>query len=127
MDRIDIHIEVPAVKHEELIKQDEGEPSSDIRQRVVKARNIQLERFKTEQIVSNAQMTEKHLKKYCKLDASCLNLLEMAIKKMGFSARAYSRIIKVARTIADISEEKKILDKHILEAIQYRTLDKKVF
>ncbi len=124
MDRIDIHIEVPSVKHEDLFKKEEGESSDKIRERVVKARKIQIERFKKDNIFCNAQMNEKLQKKYCKLDEKCISILEMAIKRMGFSARAYSRIIKVARTIADIDDSPNIKSNHILEAIQYRTLDK---
>ncbi len=124
MDRIDIHIEVPEVKHIDLLKQDDGESSLSIRERVVKARNIQIARFEKDKIYSNAQMSEKHLKKYCKLNQNCISLLEIAIKKMGFSARAYSRIIKVSRTIADIDASEEIREQHILEAIQYRAFDK---
>ena len=127
MDRIDIQIEVPAVKHNELLADSYSESSKSIRERVIKARNIQINRFENEKIFSNSQMGESELKKYCKLDSNCLKLIETAIKKMGFSARAYSRIIKVARTIADLDSSKDIQDKHILEAIQYRTLDKKLF
>jgi len=127
MDRIDIHIEVPAVKYKDLTNQEEGEPSAEIRKRVVKAREIQLERFKNEKIYNNSQMRERHLKKYCKLNSKCLKILEMAIRKMGFSARAYSRIIKVARTIADLDESNEIMEKHILEAIQYRSFDKEKY
>ncbi len=127
MDRIDIHIEVPSVKYDDLIKQEEGEPSYEIRKRVVKAREIQLERFKNEKIYNNSQMREKHLKKYCKLNSKCLKILEMAIRKMGFSARAYSRIIKVARTIADLDNSIEIKENHILEAIQYRSFDKEKY
>ncbi len=124
MDRIDIHIEVPSVKHEDLLNQKEAEPSAKIRERVVKAREIQLKRFSKDNIFCNAQMSEKLLKKYCKLNKKCLELLETAIKRMGFSARAYSRIIKVSRTIADLDLSDEIFEKHILEAIQYRAFDK---
>jgi len=125
MDRIDIQIEVPAVKHKDLLNPDSSESSMVIRERVINARNIQINRFKDENIFCNAQMNEKEMKRYCKLNSSCLKLMEMAIQKMGFSARAYSRIVKVARTIADLDNSEEILDKHILEAIQYRTLDRK--
>ncbi len=127
LDRIDIQIEVPAVKHSDLIKQEEGESSEKIRERVIKARELQLERFKNEKIFSNAQMTEKHIKNYCKLNSSCLKILENAIKNFGFSARAYSRIIKLSRTIADLENSSDIKEKHIFEALQYRTLDKEKY
>jgi magnesium chelatase family protein len=125
MDRIDIHVEVPSVKHEELLNHKQGEPSEKIRERIVKARKIQLERFQNENIYCNAQMNEKLLKKYCKLDKEGLKIIEIAIKKLGFSARAYSRILKVSRTIADLEFSENIFTDHILEAINYRTLDKK--
>ncbi len=125
MDRIDIQIEVPAVKHSDLVSSSYSENSKTIRERVIEARNIQINRFKNESFFCNAQMGEKELKKYCYLDSKCLGLLKMAIEKMGFSARAYSRIVKVARTIADLDNSEQIQDKHILEAIQYRTLDRK--
>ncbi len=127
LDRIDIQIEVPAVKHSDLIKQEDGEPSEKIRERVIKAREIQIDRFKNEKIFSNAQMTEKHIKKFCKLSPSCLKILENAIKNFGFSARAYSRIIKLSRTIADLENSADIKEKHIFEALQYRTLDKEKY
>ena len=124
MDRIDIHIEVPSVKHEDLLNNEEGESSEKIRERVINARERQLKRFYKSNIYCNAQMNEKMINKYCKLDRKCLKLLETAIKRMGFSARAYSRIIKVARTVADLDNSANITSNHILEAIQYRTLDK---
>ncbi len=124
MDRIDIHIEVPSVKHEDLLNNEEGEPSEKIRERVINARERQLKRFNRSNIYCNAQMNEKMISKYCKLDGKCLKLLETAIKRMGFSARAYSRIIKVARTVADLDNSINITSNHILEAIQYRTLDR---
>ncbi len=127
LDRIDIQIEVPAVKHEDLLKQEEGEVSKEIRKRVIKAREVQLKRFKNEKIYCNSQMTEKHIKKFCKLDSKCMKILENAIKNFGFSARAYSRIIKLSRTIADIEGSGEIRENHIFEALQYRTLDKEKY
>ena len=127
LDRIDIQIEVPSVKHKDIISQKEGEPSETIRKRVVAAREVQINRFKDEKIYCNAQMTEKHLKKYCKLNEKCLKILENAIKNFGFSARAYSRIIKLARTISDLENSSEIEEKHIFEALQYRALDKEKY
>ncbi len=123
MDRIDIQIEVADVKYSDLVKQVEGEPSEKIRERVILARNIQLERLKNDKIFTNSQMEEVHLKKYCKLSSNCLKLLENASKKLKFSARTFSRIIKVARTIADLSNEENIKEQHLLEAIQYRSIE----
>ena len=124
MDRIDIHIEVPAVKYRDLASRDAGEPSSEIKRRVDTARKIQLERFKGMKIYSNAQMTNRHIKKYCQIDEASQKLLEMAIDRFGLSARAYTRILKVARTIADLEGREHIQAVHLSEAIQYRTLDR---
>jgi magnesium chelatase family protein len=124
MDRIDIHIEVPAVKYRDLASRDAGEPSAEIKRRVDRARKIQLERFKGMKIYSNAQMTNRHIKKYCQIDEASQKLLEMAIDRFGLSARAYTRILKVARTIADLEGQEHIQAVHLSEAIQYRTLDR---
>ena len=102
MDRIDIHIEVPAVKYRDLASREAGEPSREIKRRVDAARRIQLNRFKGMKIYSNAQMTNRHIKKFCQIDEASQKLLELAIDKFGLSARAYTRILKVARTIADL-------------------------
>jgi magnesium chelatase family protein len=127
-DRIDIHIEVPAVKFKELSSERFGEKSEVIRQRVVSARKIQLERFKNEKgIFSNSDMNSKALKKYCPIGDDCKMLLKNAIEKLGLSARAYDRIIKVARTIADLEGVEKISTAHIAEAIQYRSLDRNLW
>ena len=125
MDRIDLHIEVDSVNYEDLSDDRLEEKSADIKKRVDKARKIQLERFKNTKIYSNAQMGEKEFKDYCKLDLASTDLVEMAFRKLNLSARAYNRILKVARTIADLDGKEKIERQHILEAIQYRTLDKK--
>ncbi len=125
LDRIDIHIEVPAVSYQELKSKPAGESSSEIRKRVNKARLIQLNRFKDDNIFCNSQMTSKMLRKYCILNEDCHNLIKKAIDHSGFSARVYDRILKVARTIADLNGEKEIKPEYISEAIQYRTLDKK--
>jgi magnesium chelatase family protein len=124
MDRIDIHIEVPAVKYRDLSSRDPGEASREIKKRVDAARGTQLERFKGMKIYSNAQMTNRHIKKYCQIDEDSQRLLEMAIDRFGLSARAYTRILKVARTIADLEGEESIQAPHLSEAIQYRTLDR---
>ena len=102
MDRIDIHIEVPAVKYRDLASREAGEPSREIKRRVDAARRIQLNRFKGMKIYSNAQMTNRHIKKFCQIDETSQKLLELAIDKFGLSARAYTSILKVARTIADL-------------------------
>lgn len=125
MDRIDLHIEVDSVKYEDLSDDRLEEKSADIKKRVDKARKIQLERFKNTNIYSNAKMGEKEFKEYCKLDLASTDLVEMAFRKLNLSARAYNRILKVARTIADLDGKENIERQHILEAIQYRTLDKK--
>jgi magnesium chelatase family protein len=124
MDRIDIHIEVPAVKYRDLASREAGEPSREIKRRVDAARRIQLNRFKGMKIYSNAQMTNRHIKKFCQIDETSQKLLELAIDRFGLSARAYTRILKVARTIADLEGAENILAGHLSEAIQYRTLDR---
>jgi magnesium chelatase family protein len=124
LDRIDIHIEVPALRYKELSSKREGEPSHVVRKRVNNCRKIQLERFKGTKIYCNAQMTQKLLKKYCQIDSSSHQILQMAIDKLGLSARAYTRILKISRTIADLNNEENILTHHISEAIQYRSLDR---
>jgi magnesium chelatase family protein len=125
LDRIDIHIHVNPVKYQELSSKIESEKSEVIRERVVKAREIQIRRFKNVHgIFSNANMNSKEIKKFCDLDNDCENLLKTAIAKLGLSARAYDRILKVGRTIADLAGEEKISTSHLSEAIQYRTLDR---
>ena len=125
MDRIDLHIEVDAISFEELTFHQLEESSANIKQRVNQARDIQLKRFEGSKNYSNAKMSEKEFKEYCKLDKESTDLLEMAFRKLNLSARAYNRILKVARTIADLDGSVDIKKQHILEAIQYRSLDKK--
>ena len=125
MDRIDLHIEVDSVNYEDLTTSRLEEPSSEIKKRVNNARKIQLERFKGSKIYSNSKMNEKEFNKFCALDKECADLLEHAFNKLNLSARAYNRILKVARTIADLDGKSNIEKAHILEAIQYRSLDKK--
>ncbi|MEW6108027.1 MAG: YifB family Mg chelatase-like AAA ATPase [Nitrospirota bacterium] len=124
LDRIDIHIEVPGVPYKELSTDYSGERSESIKERVVKAHNIQLERFKKDKIYCNSQMKTRHIKKYCVLKDDALSLLETAMHKLGLSARAYTRILKLSRTIADLESSEDIQSQHISEAIQYRTLDR---
>ena len=125
LDRIDIHVEVPAVKFDELRKKSKGEPSSTIRQRVEVAREIQLKRFQERKgIYCNAHMGPREIKEFCKLDDDSEDLLKTAIERLGLSARAYFRVLKVARTIADLEGKQDIEIHHISEAIQYRTLDR---
>ena len=125
MDRIDLHIEVDSINYEDLTESRLEEPSAEIKKRVNKARDIQLNRFKGSNIYSNAKMGEQEFKKYCKLDKTSSDLLEMAFRKLHLSARAYNRILKVARTIADLDGKENIEKQHLMEAIQYRSLDKK--
>ena len=127
LDRIDIHVEVPPVKYKELSSDTGGENSFSIRKRVNSARDIQKNRFSKLSIYSNAQMTPRYVRKFSKPDEKGLKLLETAIDKLGLSARAYDRILKVSRTIADLESSENVLSNHISEAIQYRSLDREVF
>jgi len=125
MDRIDLHIEVPAVKFDELSSKEKGETSKVIRERVLKTRDIQEKRFiNYEGVYHNAQMTAKLLEQFCEIDDSGQTLLKLAMNKMGLSARSYARILKVSRTIADLENSKDIKPNHIAEAIQYRSMDR---
>ena len=125
MDRIDLHIEVDAISYDELTLRTLGESSAEIKKRVENARAIQRNRFKDSNMTQNAKMGDKEFKEYCVLDKESTSILEMAFKKLNLSARAYTRILKVARTIADLEGSENIKKAHILEAIQYRSLDKK--
>jgi magnesium chelatase family protein len=128
LDRIDIHIEVPAVPYKELSQEYSGERSEEIRKRVVAAREVQLERFKHDKkVYSNGQMKTRHVKKYCRLNSNAQTLLDTAMQKLGLSARAYTRILKLSRTIADLEAFEDIQSHHISEAIQYRTLDRGLY
>ena len=128
LDRIDIHCEVPAVRFRELTGQKKGETSAEVRERVNAARRVQAARFKgRDKIFSNSQMTSRDIKKFCEIDIESQRLLEMAVERLGFSARAYTRILKVARTISDLEGDPAIRPHHISEAIQYRTLDRAVY
>lgn len=125
MDRIDMHIEVDNVKYADLQSESLEESSESVKTRVDSARQIQLERFKQSKNYSNSKMNDVQLKKYCKLDEESQDVLKLAFESYGLSARAYSRILKVARTIADLDGKPNIELEHIMEAISYRTLDKK--
>ena len=125
LDRIDLHVEVTPVPFSELSKEKNSEPSSEIRKRVISARKLQTERYNTsEGIYSNSQMRTKDLKTYCNLSEASNSLLKTAMERLGLSARAYDRILKVARTIADLDSSQNIETNHIAEAIQYRSLDR---
>jgi magnesium chelatase family protein len=125
LDRIDIHCEIQAVPFAQLSQLQPGEPSAVIRERVIKARKIQEERFKDQKgIHCNAMMTEKMVHQYAEPDAASLDMLRMAMERLKLSARAYSRILKVARTIADLDGSEKVQSNHIAEAIGYRNLDR---
>lgn len=125
LDRIDLHVHVNPVKYQDLSSKVDAEKSEIVRERVIKAREIQLKRFKDRKgIYANSSMGSKEIKEFCKIDSDCENLMKMAITKLGLSARAYDRILKVSRTIADLSGEQNISTSHISEAIQYRSLDR---
>ena len=125
MDRIDIQVEVDSVSYKDLNKDQKEECSADIKKRVDKARNIQLERFKNSKTFSNAKMSVPQTKKFCQMSKECQNLMEQAFNSLKLSARAHDRILRVARTIADLEGEENILPQHIAEAISYRSLDRK--
>ncbi len=125
LDRIDIHIEVSPVEYNDLKGDREEESSLIIRERVKRARDIQINRYRNQRIFNNSQIPNKDIKKYCKLTNSSENIMNQAFKKYKFSGRTYNKLLKVSRTIADLDGEEVIQDKHILEAIRYRTLDDK--
>jgi len=127
LDRIDIHIEAPALSINELRQEKPGESSETIRLRVQTARNRQQARFTGSKITSNARMTHAQIRKHCVIDSTLGDLLQHAMEQLSLSARAYDRILKVARTIADLAAADNIESNHLLEAIQYRSLDRNVF
>ena len=124
LDRIDIHIDVPPLKHRELGGEPSGESSAVIRERVQRARQIQQERFRRSKAYCNAQMSTRQIRKHCQVEGEAKSLLELAMERLGLSARAYDRILKVARTVADLEGAEGIQASHIAEAIQYRSLDR---
>jgi len=125
LDRIDIHIEVTPVPFEKLSEERNGETSVEIRKRVIAARDIQTKRFKnSDKVHYNAQMNTRHIHEHCALDDASKTLLKTAMERLNLSARAYDRILKVSRTIADIEAVEHINGNHISEAIQYRSLDR---
>ncbi len=126
LDRIDIQVEVPTLRYQELATKDAGESSEIIRQRVNAARALQLQRFEKTRLHANAQMSTREIKRYCVVKDDAERLLETAINKLGLSARAYSRVLKVGRTIADLAGAEDIQASHIAEAIQYRSLDRRM-
>lgn len=125
LDRIDLHVEVTPVPFSELSKAENSEPSAAIRDRVIAAREIQAERYKDlDGIYANAQMSSKQLKEICVISQAGQTLLKAAMDKLNLSARAYDRILKVSRTIADLAQSPDIKVEHLAEAIQYRSLDR---
>ena len=127
LDRIDIHVEAPALSISELRSSEPGENSASIQARVQAARERQRARFRGSKTLSNARMTHAQIREYCRIDAAMGNLLQQAMEQLSLSARAYDRILKVARTIADLADEEQISSNHLLEAIQYRSLDRNLF
>ena len=124
MDRIDIHIEVTPVPFSELSAERQSEKSVDVRERVITARKVQQQRYTGKKIHCNAQMGSKELREICRIDTVGQALLEKAMDRLGLSARAYDRILKVSRTIADMAASPDIRTEHLAEAIQYRSLDR---
>jgi magnesium chelatase family protein len=125
LDRIDLHVEVPAISYDELSTKADGEPSAAIRERVIKARQRQQLRYAGEGISKNADLTSPMSKKYCTLSAEAESLLKQSFDKLDLSARGYYRILKVARTIADLADSDRIELPHITEALRFRGMDKK--
>ncbi|MBF0510046.1 MAG: ATP-binding protein, partial [Deltaproteobacteria bacterium] len=128
MDRIDLHVDVPAVPFKDLTAPAAGtETSQTIRARVERARTVQQDRLsKHRRVTCNARMTSKMVQTFCAIDEKSSKLLERAVDKLGLSARAYTRVLKISRTIADLSQTDGITSEHILEALQYRTLDRRM-
>lgn len=125
LDRIDLHVEVTPVPFNELSSHRKSETSAEVRERVLKAREMQAKRFQgTEGVYANAQMSSKQLKEICVIDSIGQTLLKTAMERLNLSARAYDRILKVSRTIADLSASEAIKPEHLAEAIQYRSLDR---
>ena len=124
MDRIDIHLNVAQVKFDDMRSEKKGESSAVIKERVNRAREIQLNRYKNEGIYSNSQLSAPQIERYCEIDDDTSALLKSAFEKLGMSARGYSRILKVSRTIADLEGAPDIKKEHVLQAISFRSLDR---
>ena len=124
LDRIDIHLEVPPVPFREMSDERIGTGSGEMREQVIRARDIQRERFGQDRIQLNGRMTPRQIRKHCKLDSDAESLLKQAMEQMGLSARAHDKILRVSRTIADLDGSEKIQSHHLSEAINYRTLDR---
>ncbi len=124
IDRIDIHVEVPSVQYKDLTSTSTSESSEEIRGKITEARNIQLERFKGLKYTTNSRMSAKQIKKHCLLDNQSEELLHQAMTELGISARAYNKILKTSRTIADLDHSDNVHIEHLSEAIQYRSLDR---
>ena len=126
LDRIDIHVEVPAVRYRDLTARETGEPSAAIKARIERAREIQKRRFAGDETLFNAHLSNRQIRTICTIDEDSRQLIEMAVDRLGLSARAHTRILKVARTIADLEGLPEIRSSHVAEAIQYRSLDRRV-
>jgi magnesium chelatase family protein len=127
LDRIDLHVEVPLVEYRELATASSGEKSERIRERVMQARDLQRKRFAGSATQTNSAMGARQVKEHCQLDAESMTYLEHAMEQLNFSARAHDRILKVARTLADLAGSEAIRPNDVLEAIQYRSLDRNLF
>jgi magnesium chelatase family protein len=127
LDRIDLHIEVPAVPFAELSATADGTNTASMRESVFKARAVQAERFGAGAGAMNSRMSPRQLRKFCHLDADCQGLLQSAMEELGLSARAHDRILRMSRTIADLDGNANILASHLSEAIQYRSLDRRLW
>ncbi len=124
LDRIDIHVEVPNVQYKDLTSTSTGESAEEIRGKITEARNIQLERFRGLKYTTNSRMSARQIKKHCLLDNQAEELLHQSMTELGISARAYNKILKVSRTIADLDHSNNVRIEHLSEAIQYRSLDR---
>ena len=128
LDRVDLHVEVPQVKFQEITAKRDGEPSAAIRERVIAARQLQEKRFDGNvRLTCNARMQAREIKQYCQLGDEPKNLLRMAMSELNLSARAYDRILKVSRTIADLAGADEITSEHLSETLQYRTLERQLW
>jgi magnesium chelatase family protein len=127
LDRIDIHLEVPAVPFQELSSQQMGTSSTQMREQVMVARRVQYKRFAASRVRCNAQMSSRQIRQFCPLDEECRHLLKSSVNEMGLSARAHDKVMRVARTIADLDGSDAIRSNHIQEAVNYRTLDRQMW